>query len=84
MEASSTMASTNSSLRDSGTSTRVSAEHVWPELMNDENTPPMAIVGGIGVVEDDVGRLAAELEADTLDGRRGGLRAPPRRPGPNR
>ena len=50
---------------------RVSAEHVWPELRNAFCTPSLTAFGealGVEVVEQHVGRLAAELEGDLLDG----------------
>ena len=40
------MASRYSCSRDRGISTRVSAEHVWPELMKQPNTAPMATAAG--------------------------------------
>ncbi len=67
-DASATTASMYSSLRDSGTSRRVSAEQVCPEFMKQANTDAIADGCRIGVVEHDVGGLAAELETDALDG----------------
>ena len=66
-----TSASTKSSWIDSSTSSRAPAEQTWPEC---RKTAVSAIVEGdleVGVGEDDVGVLAAELEGDLLHRRRG-------------
>ena len=50
-----------------GTSMRVSAVQVWPELRKHVADAVGDGLLEVGVVEDDVGRLAAELEGDPLD-----------------
>ena len=66
-----------SSWIDSSTSSRAPAEQTWPEC---RKTAVSAIVEGdleVGVGEDDVGVLAAELEGDLLHRRGGGGHDPP-------
>jgi ParB family chromosome partitioning protein len=66
--AKSTRRSTKSSWIDSWTRSREPAMQVWPVAAK---MPAIAVQ--IGVVEDDVGRLAAELQADLLEPRRRAL-----------
>ena len=70
--ASAAICSTSASF-DRGTIMRVSAEQVWPELRKALPTPSAHGLREVGVVEDDVRALAAELEGDPLDGLAGQL-----------
>ena len=56
-----------SASRARGTSIRVSALHVWPELRKHLAIPSVTAALQVGVVEDHVGRLAAELQRHPLD-----------------
>ena len=57
---------------DSCTRRREPAQQTWPWLNQMASTRPSMALVEIGVVEDDVGRLAAELEAEALAGAGGG------------
>ena len=61
-------ASTCSSCRASGTRMRVWATQAWPLFMSPATLTPSATAVRVGVVEDDGGRLAAELEVHPAEG----------------